>query len=102
MAGDLRRGERRHRELLERYAPTSFATTTAQREPLDLDRLAECLAQLTERARAVVVLTFYAESTADEIAGELTLSPANVRVVRHRALARLRGCMAVGSDGAPS
>lgn len=100
MATDLLRGENRHRALMERYAPTAFATATAERQPLDLARLAECLAQLTERARAVVVLTFYAERDADQIAGELTLTPANVRVVRHRALGRLRGCMASGNTGA--
>lgn len=101
MAVDLRRGERRRRELIERYAP-SFPTTTAAREPLEVDRLEECLADLSERDRAVVLLTFYADRSADEIAEELTLSPANVRVVRHRALARLRRCMESSGGGGPS
>ncbi len=92
MARDLVRGERRRRELIERYGPSLSAVTTA-REPLDLERLADCLASLTERDRAVVVMTFYAEQDTGQIAGELTLSPANVRVVRHRALSRLRLCM---------
>ena len=39
------------------------------------------------------MLSFYADRGAAEIASELGLSPANVRVVRHRALSRLRGCM---------
>ncbi len=41
----------------------------------------------------MVVLSFYAERSAGEIGIELGLSPVNVRVLRHRALARLRGCM---------
>ena len=97
----LRRGERRRRDLLDRYAPT-FATVAIEREPLDLLRLAECLDGLTGRDRAVVTMTFYAERSGEEIAGELALSPGNVRVVRHRALARLRRCMKNGRQGAPS
>ncbi len=97
MAIGLRRAERHRREIVERYAAT-FATTTAAEEPLDLERLGECLSKLTERARAVVILTFYAERSADDIAGELTLTAPNVRVVRHRALARLRECMDVAVE----
>jgi len=92
MVLDLLRGERRRRDLAERFIPRGAAVERA-REPLDLDRLDECLGRLSERARAVVTMTFYAERDAGEIAGELTLSPGNVRVTRHRALARLRLCM---------
>jgi RNA polymerase sigma-70 factor (ECF subfamily) len=41
----------------------------------------------------VVALSFYAERDADAIGAELRMSPGNVRVVRHRALARLRSCL---------
>ena len=58
-----------------------------------LERLARCLAGLAERERTIVALSFYAERDADAIATELGLNPGNVRVVRHRALARLRSCM---------
>lgn len=101
IAVDLKRGERRRRDLLHRYAST-FATTTAATEPLDVQPLADCLGRLVERDRAVVVLTFYAERSSDEIAAELALSAANVRVVRHRALLRLRECMESGDRGEPS
>ncbi len=40
-----------------------------------------------------MVLSFYAERMSDDIGEELGISPVNVRVVRHRALGRLRGCM---------
>jgi len=101
MVIDLLRGERRRRELTERFTPR-FAASEPAAAPLDLDRLAECLERLSERARAVVAMTFYAERDAAQIAEELTLSPGNVRVTRHRALARLRLCMEGGIEEAPS
>jgi RNA polymerase sigma-70 factor (ECF subfamily) len=60
---------------------------------LDLGRLTGCVAALSERERTVVVLSFYAERDCDAIGLELGLTPGNVRVVRHRALSRLRSCM---------
>ena len=60
---------------------------------MDLDRLARCLEGLPERDRSVIVLSFYAEAASEEIGSELGLKPGNVRVVRHRALARLRACL---------
>ena len=60
---------------------------------LDADKLAACLQALAERERTVVALTFFADKSGDEVAKELSLSPGNVRVIRHRALARLRECM---------
>jgi len=101
MVIDLLRGERRRRDLVERFIPT-FAVTEAPGEPLDLDRLGQCLERLSERARAVVTMTFYAERDAAEIAAELTLSPGNVRVMRHRALAQLRLCMEGADEEVPS
>jgi RNA polymerase sigma-70 factor (ECF subfamily) len=101
MVIDLLRGERRRRDLTERFIST-FASSVAPREPADVDRLAECLDRLSERARAVVTMTFYAERDAAEIAEELTLSAGNVRVARHRALARLRRCMEAEREEGPS
>ncbi len=93
VVADLRRGATRRRRLLERFGP-DLAPAAASYEPLvDLDRLTGCLERLAERERSVVVLSFYAERTSDQIAAELGLSAGNVRVVRHRALARLRACM---------
>jgi RNA polymerase sigma-70 factor (ECF subfamily) len=101
MVIDLLRGERRRRDLDERFLPR-LAATEAPREPLDLDRLTDCLGRLSERARAVVTMTFYAERGAEEIARELTLSAGNVRVLRHRALEQLRRCMEGASEEAAS
>ena len=44
-------------------------------------------------------MTFYDDRSADAVAAELGLSAGNVRVIRHRGLERLRGCMeAAGGD----
>jgi RNA polymerase sigma-70 factor (ECF subfamily) len=62
---------------------------------LDPGRLAGCLEALPERERAVVVMSFFADKRADEVGAELGISGGNVRVIRHRALGRLRECMDV-------
>jgi DNA-directed RNA polymerase sigma subunit (sigma70/sigma32) len=38
-------------------------------------------------------MTFFADRTSEQIMDEFELSAANVRVIRHRALGRLRACM---------
>ena len=89
---DQRRGARRQGRLLATFGE-GLAPDPAAGPALDAARLADCLAQLAERERVVVVLTFYADRSGDEIARELAMSPGHVRVVRHRALVRLRNCL---------
>jgi RNA polymerase sigma-70 factor (ECF subfamily) len=67
---------------------------------LELERLGECLKGLGERERTVVSLSFFQEQTADEIGETLGMESGTVRVARHRALVRLRGCMSLGSEEA--
>jgi RNA polymerase sigma-70 factor (ECF subfamily) len=62
-------------------------------ERIDLGAHFRCIAALDERPRAVVQLTFQEERTADEIAAALGTTSANVRVLRHRAVAQLRACI---------
>ncbi len=64
---------------------------------LDLARLAGCLEGLSERERSVIVQTFYAEQPAEAVGAGLGIAAGNVRVIRHRALKRLRECM--GAEG---
>ena len=90
VARDLRRGTRRRQDLLDRYLAVEDASEPALPPPA---RLADCLQGLAERDRSVLVMTFYAERSAEEIASELGLQAGNVRVVRHRALGRLRECL---------
>ena len=94
VAIERRRGAARRQRLLDRFGPSMLPAATAPEEPmLDLDRLSRCLERLAERERTVVVLSFYTERASAEIGAELGLSPAHVRVVRHRALSRLRECL---------
>jgi RNA polymerase sigma-70 factor, ECF subfamily len=92
---EIRRGTRRREALLEGWIPE---TTYEAPEPLalDPDRLAGCLEALPERERSVVVMSFFADKQADEVGAALGISGGNVRVIRHRALGRLREC--IGAD----
>ena len=94
---DLRRGVQRKERLLEFFGaefPTSFEPATVL---LDKERLTRCILSLKVRERAVVVMTFFDEETGADVAGQLGVSEANVRVIRHRALHMLRGCMGVAA-----
>ena len=51
------------------------------------------LERLAERERSVVAMSFFADQPADQVGTALGLSGANVRVIRHRALGRLRQCL---------
>ncbi len=90
---DLRRGEARRQRLLERFVGDLPGADPLQAPAPETERLADCLRRLSERDRSVLVMTFYAERLTVEIAAELSLSPGNVRVIRHRALEQLRECM---------
>jgi RNA polymerase sigma-70 factor (ECF subfamily) len=94
MAKDHRRREWRRERLREAFLPSSIVEAPADDAGLDLDRLEHCLARLADRERSVVLLTFYAEKSATEVGTELRLTAGNVRVIRHRAIERLRNCVA--------
>jgi RNA polymerase sigma-70 factor, ECF subfamily len=96
MAIDARRKDARRDRLRDTFPPpVTFAPPDAG-AALDLDRLEGCLAQLADRERSVVFLTFYAESNAAGVAAEIGVTEGNVRVIRHRALAKLRACVLAG------
>jgi RNA polymerase sigma factor (sigma-70 family) len=88
-----RLGERR-RELQAQFGITA-ADLVAFDAPLELRReqLEDCYSQLTEHARKVIRATFCEDHADAEIASTLSLSEANVRVIRHRTLAALRSCL---------
>lgn len=90
---DLRRGAKRRQRLLEQFGADLPVAQVPGAPDIDIERLANWLQRLPERDRSVLVLTFYAERSTAEVAAELGLSPGNVRVIRHRALGRLRECM---------
>lgn len=97
---DLRRTGARRERLLERYADDVPMADPAAAPRLDGARLVGCLERLSERERSVLVMTFYDDQPARDVAAALGLSEGNVRVIRHRGLERLRDC--VTGRGAPS
>jgi len=94
MVIDRRRGETRRQRILEAFAEDlSSAELTDHRFALDNVRLRRCLELLAQRERTVVLLSFYDERSAADVGNEVGLSAANVRVVRHRSIERLRSCL---------
>jgi RNA polymerase sigma-70 factor (ECF subfamily) len=92
MARGERRVARRREALTARFAGTAMETPAAALT-LDTRRVGACLRALAERDRLVLLLTFYADREAPRIAEDLGVSPGAVRAIRHRAMARLRGCV---------
>ena len=93
---EMRRGARRREALLEAYGDTEAVFEAPEPLALDTERLSGCLEALGERERSVVMLTFFSDKPADAVGAELGLAAGNVRVIRHRALGKLRECMGVG------
>ncbi|MDB4981424.1 MAG: polymerase subunit sigma-24 [Myxococcales bacterium] len=96
-AMNQKRGGKRRAQMLDTFGDVLGGTV----EPFtiagaDLDKLRGCVERLTERDRTVVMLTFYAEEPAEEIARALETTAGNVRVLRHRALSRLQACVERG------
>jgi RNA polymerase sigma-70 factor, ECF subfamily len=97
MVLDLRRTAHRRDQLLEQFGPETLYPAPApqfENHP-DHQTLANCVQSLRERERAVVLMSFYDENTAANVARFLNASEANVRVIRHRAIRLLRACMGV-------
>jgi RNA polymerase sigma-70 factor, ECF subfamily len=93
----LRRGAQRKRRLLEQFGADLLAPVQSSPTDLDHERLTRCVQSLKERERAVIVMTFYNERAGPDVASFLGVSEANVRVIRHRAIHRLRECMGVAA-----
>jgi RNA polymerase sigma-70 factor (ECF subfamily) len=95
---EIRRGDARRRKIAERAAaelPEGYEPETLA---VDRFKLEHCLRALDPRDRAIVLATFLEDRDADEIGDAMKLSAGNVRVIRHRALARLHACV----EGSPS
>jgi len=90
---EIRRGAWRREQLMDRWGDSAEAYDAPEPLVLDEARLAECLKKLAERERSVVTLSFFADKDGDEVADDLGLTAGNVRVIRHRAIGKLRECM---------
>lgn len=97
-AMDMRRGAARQRRVAEGAAAGLPEVYEPQDLAVDRMRLDRCLGALEARDRAVVLATFLEDRDADEIGKAMQLSTGNVRVIRHRALAKLQTCL----GGAPA
>ena len=86
---DQRRVAARRGALLETYGIAEEAFEPEEPRAFEREKLVACLAGLSERERSVVIASFFDE----ESTARLKLSPGNVRVIRHRALGKLRACM---------
>lgn len=73
--------------LSEQSSP-SIETLTLRKE--DLDTLAQALKLLSLRERQIIVLYYYSEIPLTAIAEKLELSAANVRMIKTRALRKLK------------
>jgi RNA polymerase sigma-70 factor (ECF subfamily) len=93
---DQKRTTARRDRLLERYGEDLVPDDAGEpSSTIDRDRLIGCLERLPERERSVILTSFFDGSDANEVGTALNLSAGNVRVIRHRAMERLRGCMQV-------
>ena len=93
MTNSQRRGEHRRAVLHARFDARDAVHDAHSEATLDRDRIAPCLAVIRERERAILLLTFYAEKSTNEIADALGTTAGAIRVSRHRALASMRDCL---------
>jgi RNA polymerase sigma-70 factor (ECF subfamily) len=93
VAAGLRRTERRRQMLHQRVETGEPVDMPRDARLFDADRIKPCLASLRERERMILLLTFYAERPATEIAETMRMTAGAVRVARHRAVAAMRDCL---------
>jgi RNA polymerase sigma-70 factor, ECF subfamily len=91
--GGIRRTERRRQELHARFEPTESFAASRETDVFGREAVGRCLAAIRERERAILIQTYYAEKSADDIAAALGMTAGAVRVGRHRALATMRECL---------
>ncbi|HUQ02207.1 MAG TPA: sigma-70 family RNA polymerase sigma factor [Kofleriaceae bacterium] len=96
IAMEWKRGEGRRRNLREVFGEDLAPAPVRAASTVDDLRLGACLDGLAAKPRTIVMLTFYEELDADQIARQLGMAAGAVRVARHRALAQLAVCMGAG------
>jgi RNA polymerase sigma-70 factor (ECF subfamily) len=89
---------RSREELLGNDPPPDHVLEPVEPDRLASARLKKCMELLSERERAILVLTYYGEQSTKTIASSLGLGTGNVRVIRHRGIAQLRDCIGVGEE----
>lgn len=93
----IRRDRVRLTETRRRLQGEVGAVVSPPWELVTSRRVEDCLGTLAPRESRILQRLFQEGSTPAEIAGELGLTAGNVRVIRHRAVARLRECVDAGA-----
>lgn len=97
VAHELRRSGERTRKAAQRLALEPTPAVEQPPEPpwgtRSVKRLTLCLGGLSQREQRVVHLSFAEWRPSAEIAEQLGVATGNVRVIRYRALRKLRECM---------
>ena len=104
VAHTLRRSEERKAKAAQRQALEPVPAVEQPPEPPWgthlVERLTSCLTELSRREQGVVQSSFSERRPSTEIAEQFGITPGNVRVIRHRALRKLRDCLDRGGDPA--
>ena len=91
---DTYRSEARRSALCEELVGLDPTTTNPSEDKrIDIDRVVFAFGPLSGRERQIVNETFSADRSAEEIARAIGTTAANVRVMRHRALAKMRAAL---------
>ena len=85
--------------MRERLSRELTNVATPPWEAVESRRLVRCLAKLTPREQRVLFLSFQEGYTASEVATAIGIEQGNVRVIRHRALIRVRQCVEEPEQG---
>ncbi|MBX5480448.1 MAG: sigma-70 family RNA polymerase sigma factor [Myxococcaceae bacterium] len=95
LARERARAAERRAELWERFGPRDEDADPGPGLASGFRRvvLEDCFAMLTERARTLIRRAYVDGESNTEIARAMSLTEGNVRVIRHRALQQLRGCL---------
>jgi RNA polymerase sigma-70 factor (ECF subfamily) len=93
VAHSMRRAEGRVLETRRRLSSELAGASTPPWDLVESRRVEECLGALPPRESRLLFLLFQEGATAAEAAERLGTTPGNVRVIHHRAIARLRDCV---------
>jgi RNA polymerase sigma-70 factor (ECF subfamily) len=93
VAHSMRRRKARVEETRRQLTVELAGASTPPWDLVESRRVEECLAALPARESRLLFLLFQEGATASEAAESLGTTPGNVRVIHHRAIARLRECV---------
>lgn len=91
--GGIRRTERRRQDLHARFEIPELDDRSGEADVFGVEAVGRCLAAIRERERVILIQTYYAEKSADDIASALGMTAGAIRVARHRGLAAMRECL---------